>query len=82
MTAEEYAARIRAESAEGVQWEWSCPMRSLGFRGGYEHLTLGDEVRKLLPKEFEVIPDICSDTLIVRRVFQDEKPRFPRMKPS
>jgi hypothetical protein len=84
MTPEEYAARIRAESADGVQWEWTCPLRPKGFRSGYQHLTFGDELRKILPREFEIIQDMQTDTLIVRRVYQEEKLRFlePPPKPK
>jgi hypothetical protein len=82
LTPDEYAARIRAESAEGTQWEWTCPLRPKGFRSGYQHLTFGDELRKILPREFEIIQDVQTDTLIVHRVYQEEKPRFPPMKPK
>ena len=57
-------------------------MRPKGFRCGYDHLTFGDEPRKILPREFEIIQDMGTDTLIVRRVFQDEKPRFPPLIPK
>jgi hypothetical protein len=82
MSPAEYAARIREESSAGAHWEWTCPLRPKGFRSGYQHLTFGDELRQLLPREFEIIHDLGTDTLIVRRVFQEEKPRFPAMKPK
>ncbi|HWB01627.1 MAG TPA: hypothetical protein VG796_01300 [Verrucomicrobiales bacterium] len=82
MTPEEYAARIRAESEAGEGWEWTCPLRPKGSRCGYQHLTFGDELRNLLPKEFEIISDIGTDTLIVRRVYQAEKVRFVEPQPK
>ena len=57
-------------------------MRPKGWRSGYQHLTFGDELHKFLPREFEIIQDIRTDTLTVRRVFQEEKPRFPEPPPK
>ena len=82
MTPDDYAARILAESSDGLQWEWACPMRPKGFRSGWDLLTFGDCVRKLLPREFEVIQDMQTDSLIVRHVFQEERPRLPPLKPK
>ena len=82
MQPDDYAARIFAEASEDVAWDWKSQMSPKGFRSGYEHLTFGEELQKLLPREFEITADIGADTLIVRRTFQEEKPRFPPLKPK
>jgi hypothetical protein len=83
MTPDEYAARILTESGEGMQWEWTCPLRPKGFRSGHEKLTFGDELRKLLPAEFEITQDLRTDKLIVRRIHRiDEVPRWKRKPPK
>ncbi|HWB02744.1 MAG TPA: hypothetical protein VG796_06935 [Verrucomicrobiales bacterium] len=83
MTPDEYAARILAESSEGTQWEWSCPLLPKGYRRGHDKLTFGDELRKLLPAESEITQDLRTDRLIVRRMNRiDEVPRWHREPPK
>ncbi|HWB04298.1 MAG TPA: hypothetical protein VG796_14815 [Verrucomicrobiales bacterium] len=75
MTPEEYASRILSESGEGLQWEWTCPLRPKGYRSGHEKLTFGDEVRKLLPAEFEITSDLRTDKLTVRKIHRVDEVR-------
>lgn len=83
MTPEEYAARILAESGEGTQWEWTCPLRPKGWRDAYHQRTFGDVLRPLLPAEFEISQDLRTDKLTVRKIHRiDEVPQWKTKPPK
>jgi hypothetical protein len=73
---DEYSKKILTESADGSEWEWKTVLRPTGWSSGNLLITFADELRRLLSAEFEVIEDMDTDSLIVRRTFQEEKPRF------